>query len=193
MGVALLAAYAAALLLAALPRPVRPGWLDAPCAAVERLLRSVGLRGGIAVFLPPRERIDHVLRNDCVRVRGLRQVGPPEILQPPEGRCVTRGLRLYLPSTEWMLRSVLTGGEASHGELMREAVIGDWFCHGRPYRERSFREIEVVWTKPGFDRTSGKERTQNLLFYRWSCDPPDLLAEARNLTDTELRRLVGDE
>jgi hypothetical protein len=183
--------YALVLLLSALPPPVRPRVLDLPSLVASIALRKVGLRAGISVFSPPRERIVHVLRQDCIRVRGLRPGAPPETLAPPGGRCVTSGFRPSLPPREWFLRSLLTGGEGQTSELMREAVIGDFFCHGPDFRERGFAEVEVVWTKPGFHIDSGAESTENVLLFRWRCEPPGVLESSAGPSDARLRQLPG--
>jgi len=183
--------FCLALFLAALPPPVRPPFLALPSVVTDIFLRLFAVRAGISVFEPPRARIVDVLRNDCIRVRGLRAGAAPEVLQPPDGRCVTSGVRIGVPQREWMLRSILTGGEGGLPELQREAVIGDWFCHAPPWRERRFEEIELVWTQPSFHIETGAEKVTNVLFFRWRCDPPGLAAEARGASDAELRRLTG--
>lgn len=191
LALALLLLYGVALFLAALPKPVRPDFLDVPSYLANAVLRRFAVRAGISVFEPPRERIVDVLRNDCIRVRGLRADAPPEVLQPPDGHCVTSGVRIGVPQREWMLRSVLTGGEASLPELQRQAVIGDWFCFSPHWRDRRYEEIELLWTKPSFHIDTGAEKVTNVLFFRWRCSPPGLVAEARGATDEEVRRLTG--
>jgi hypothetical protein len=187
----LLVAFVLALFVAALPSPVRPQWLALPNLATNVFLRLFAVRAGISVFEPPRERIVDVLRNDCIRVRGLRASAAPETLQPPDGRCVTSGVRLGVPLREWMLRSILTGGEAGLTEIQRESVIGDWFCFAPPWRDRRFEQIELVWTQPTFHIDTGAEKVTNVLFFRWRCDPPGLVGEARGSSDAELRHLTG--
>ncbi len=185
--------YTVALFVAALPRPVRPAFLDAPSALANEVLRRFAIRAGISVFQPPRERIVDVLRNDCIYLRGRRAGGAPEWLQPPGGRCVTSGLRIGVPPVEWFLRSLLTGGEASVGELMRQAVIGDWFCHGRTFRDRGLEEVELLWEQPSFDIRTGEERVKPVLYFRWRCDPPGLVAQRSSPSADEVRALWGEE
>lgn len=182
--------YAAMLLLAALPRPVRPHILDVPHLMADAVLRRFAIRGGISVFLPPAERVVDVLRNDCIVVRGLRNGTAPEFLQPPDGRCITSGVRIGVPQVEWMVRSILTGGEASLVEIQRQAVVGDFFCFAPPWRERRFDEVDLAWTQPAFDIDTGEERTTNLLYFRWRCAPPDLVTDLRAPSDEALRRVM---
>ena len=81
----LLVAYAALLVLGAWPEAVRPALMDAPAAIADGLLRVAGMRSGVGVFEPGRERIVLVQRNDCIRVRGLRGDAAPVRLEPREG------------------------------------------------------------------------------------------------------------
>jgi hypothetical protein len=184
--------YAAILFLSALPPPVRPQVLDFGSILSAMILRDVGLRAGISVFQPPRERIVEVLRQDCIRVRGARPGAPPEVLAPAGGRCITSGFRPALPRREWFLRSLLTGGEAQVPELLRQAVIGDFFCHAPEYRTRGFDEVEVLWTKPSFHIDTGAESTTNVLLFRWRCEPPGVVESDVSPSDARLRALPGD-
>jgi hypothetical protein len=173
----LLLLYCLALLLSALPDPVRPAFLVVPSKLAEAVLRRLAIRGGISVFEPPRERITDVLRNDCILVRGIAATGEASWLQPAGGRCVTEGFRPAIPDLEWMLRSLLTGGEGYQPPSVLEAAIGDFFCHAPPWRERRLAEVELVWTQPRFQIDTGAATTDLLLLFRWRCDPPGLISE----------------
>ena len=70
----------------------------------------------------------------------------PEPVRLPEGDSLA-GVRIGVPPREWMLRSILTGGEASLPELQRQAVIGDWFCSAPQWRSRR-RVTQPVSPKP---------------------------------------------
>jgi len=190
LGAALLTAYGLALLLSALPPTVRPGFLAAPSELTKQLLRKVGLRGGITVFLPPRQRVVRVLRNDCIYVRGVRADGSPRWILPPDGRCVLTGLRPSLPTLEWMTRSVLTGGEASLPQTLRQAALGDFFCHGPGFATEGFVRVEILWLQPRFHIDTGAPSEDRLLLQRWRCDPPGLEEERIPPSAEEARRFL---
>jgi hypothetical protein len=187
----LLLLYTAALFLSALPEPVRPGFLRVPASVTETVLRRFLVRGGISVFEPPRERIVDVLRNDCIYARGIGSDGTRIWLQPRDGRCVTQGFRPTIPDLEWLLRSLLTGAEAHQSAPMQLATLGDFFCHGPPWRARELAEIELLWTQPLFQIETGAESTRNVLYFRWRCDPPDVLAEAAPPDEAQVRAFLG--
>ena len=187
----LLVVYSLALFLSALPAEARPGFLDRPSAIAESVLRLFAVRGGIAVFEPPRERVVKVLRNDCIYVRGLDAAGRSHWLQPTDGRCTLTGLRLSIPDVEWMLRSLLTGGEGFHAVATQEAVVGDFFCHAPPWRELGLREIELLWVQPRFDIDTGEERTEPVFAFRWRCEPPGVMSEANPPSEAAVRAFLG--
>lgn len=174
----LLLAYSAALFLAALPAPARPDFLRAPSGLADQVLRRFFVRAGIPVFQPPPARIADVLRHDCIYVRGLGPDGGRTWIEPPDGRCRTEGLKLAIPDLEWMVRSLLTGGEGFVALPMQEAVLGDFFCHAPAWRAHRFAEIELLWVQPRFHIDTGAETTLPVFSYRWRCDPPGVIAEA---------------
>lgn len=188
----LLLLYSLGLLLTAWPAEVRPAFLDRPSAIAESILRLVAIRGGIAVFEPPRERIVKVLRNDCIYVRGIDAAGRAHWLQPADGRCTTTGLRLTLPDLEWMLRSLLTGGEGFHAIATQQAVIGDFFCHAPPWRAHGLQQIELLWVQPRFDIDTGEESTEPVFEFRWRCAPPGVTSEAKPPTPAAVRAFLGE-
>lgn len=182
--------YSAALFLSALPSPVRPGWLVAPSEVVKRALRSFGLRGGITVFLPPRERVVELIRNDCIYVRGVGADGTRRWLLPPDGHCVVSGFRPALPTLEWMTRSILTGGEASLPQTLRQAAVADFFCHGPRFAGEGFETVELLWVQPRLHIETGAPSEDQLLLYRWRCTPPGLLEERIPPSPEEVRRFL---
>lgn len=183
--------YGALLFLSALPDNLRAPALRLPASLADALLRSVAIRGGVAVFHPQRERITEVPRNDCIYVRGIDASGGRRWLEPPSGRCVTRGFRPALPDVEWMLRSLLTGGESWLPPTQVIVAIGDFFCHAPREDLAGLREVELLWTLDWFHIDTREEGTTPYLYFRWRCDPPALLEEERSPALARVRSFLG--
>lgn len=184
--------YSAALLLAALPEPVRPGFLHDASRLTDNVLRQVLIRAGIPVFSPPRERITDVLRADCIYVRGVDGAGRRSWIEPPDGRCVTQGPKPSIPDVEWMLRSLMTGGEGFQTAAMVQAVVGDFFCHASPWQSRDLSEIEILWVQPRFQIETGVESVRPVLAFRWRCAPPGVISDSRPPSAAEVEAFLGE-
>ncbi len=184
-GLLALVGYAALLALAAWPEEVRPGALDLPSRLANFALRKVGIVAGVPVYEPPRQRIVRLELNDCIRVRGFDRQGRAEVLAPPGGACFTSGVRFTIPWPELALRSLLLRST----KPTNQAAIGDYFCHGRRFRERRFAEIEVFWWVPWRDLRSGETGRTPVFVYRWQCRPAHILWERTGPSEDELRRL----
>ena len=180
--VVLLLVVSALLVLGAWPRAVRPAALDGAAAYARAMLGTIGMRSGVRVFEPSRERIVYVTRNDCIRVRGLRAGAPPVVLEPADGACRLDGFHPGVPRHEWMLRSLLIRGRAPQSQ----AAIGDFYC---ARDGADFDEIEVLWTQPWRHIDTGREGHTHLILYRWRCDPPALVYESRSPSDAEVDAL----
>jgi hypothetical protein len=100
-------------------------------------------------------------------VSGIEASGRAVRIAPP-GDCATRGLRLRVPWTEGMLRSLVLRTPPG----VAEAAIGDWICHAPRFAAHAFREVTIAWTEPWVERATGVEGVTESAFVRWRCDPP---------------------
>jgi len=162
--------YAALLVLAAVPPEVRPRAIEKPGEIARTALRFVGIRPGVAVFEASRAASQRIVRNDCIRVRGVDARGRAQVVAPPLDACVTHGVQLLVPWTEGMLRSLVL--RAPPG--VAEAAIGDWVCHAPRFASQGFRQVQLAWTAPWIDRSSGAEGVTSNARIVWRCDPPGL-------------------
>ncbi|RIL07535.1 MAG: hypothetical protein DCC71_02625 [Proteobacteria bacterium] len=180
---ALLTAYAAVLVVAALPPEVRPRWLDLPSEAGRIALRSLAIKPGVAVFETGRDDPRILVRQDCIRVVGRDAHGRETVFAPPDDRCITEGARLVIPWLEGGLRTLVLRSPPG----LAEPLIGDWFCHGPNWAAYELREVKLVWTQPWVDMRSGEEGVANAAAFAWRCDPPGMLRRLIRPSDAELR------
>lgn len=127
------------------------------------------------------------MRNDCIAVRGIDADGRAHVVAPPEGRCVTEGLRLSVTRTEGLLRSLVL--RAPPG--VAEAAIGDWVCHDARFAERELSEVELVWTAPWVDRATRAEGVERNALVVWRCDPPGIEQRVLQPSEADLRARSG--
>jgi hypothetical protein len=171
------------LALAAVPPQVRPAFLAGPGDAARVLLRAIAIRPGVAVFEASSQPTTRLVRNDCLRVRGIDATGRVAVVAPPEGRCVLGGVRAAVPWTEGLLRSLVLRAPAG----VAEPALGDWVCHAPRFTASAFREVELVWTAPWVDRATGAEGVANDALVVWRCDPPALVQRVLQPSDAALR------
>ena len=181
-----LTAYAVALVVAAIPPEVRPRALEIPGEITRRALQAVGIHAGLAVFETGYQ--DEVLvRADCIRVSARDAQGRSVVLAPPGDRCVTQGVRLFVPWQEGALRAVML--RAPPG--VAEAAIGDWACRGPVWGSPEWAEVTVVWTQPWLDLRSREEGVANAAYFRWRCEPAGLIERVLRPSDAQLD-LLGE-
>jgi hypothetical protein len=182
----LLTGYAALLALAAIPPEVRPGAIEVPSEVARLAMNAVGIHAGLAVFETGYQ--DAVLvRADCIRVRARDAAGRTAVLAPPDDHCVTEGVRLFVPWQEGALRALML--RAPPG--VAEAAIGDWACRGPAWGSPEWEEVAVVWTQPWLDLRSGDEGVANAAYFRWRCEPAELVERVLRPTDTQLEALAA--
>ena len=184
LGLAALVTYTGFLVLAALPPEVRPRPLERAGESARALLASFGIRPGVAVFESSRQPVSRIVLNDCIRVRGLVEGRPPELLQPRDGRCFTRGLRPRMPWREYAVRSLLLRPPPP----LDHALLGDGFCHaGRP--EASFDAVEIVWSQPWRELGGDASGLSHAALLVWRCEPPGLTRRSLRPDAAEILRL----
>lgn len=177
-----LATYAFALAVTAIPPAFRPPALRPAIDSVQRTLRAFGIVPGVAVFETGAE--DRVLvRQDCIRVVARDARGAVRVLAPPGDHCVTHGVRAVVPWTEggmraWVLR-------APPG--VAEPALGDWVCRGPLWGSPDWTEVNVIWTQPWVDLRSGREGVANAAYFVWRCEPPGLTERVLRPSDAALR------
>lgn len=164
-------------------RVLLPGLLGGPARGARAVLGRIGMVGGIAVFDPPPQRMEHVALADCIWVRVRYRTGEGPLLHPPGGVCQLSGVRLAIPRLEWVQRDLLLRGVVP----LNQAAIGDYWCRHAPGAPPD--AIDVLWTQPWFQRTTGERSRTHVAFFRWRCDPPGLPLDLRNPSDDELARL----
>ncbi len=179
-----LTAYAALLALAAIPPEVRPRAIATPSEIARIALHAVGIHAGMAVFETGyQDRL--LVRADCIRVSARDAHGRTTVLAPPGDRCVTQGVRLFVPWTEGALRAVTL--RAPPG--VAEAAIGDWACRGPLWGSPDWQEVTVSWKQPWLDLHSRAEGVANAAYFVWRCEPAGLVERVLRPTDAQLAAL----
>jgi hypothetical protein len=135
---AVVLAYLALLLLAALPGKLRPAILDAPCRLAARALDAVSISPGLAVFSGPVTAVHR--RATCLEIRAERPDGSLETLYA--SACPPTGFRWRIdPWDEMVLglvrrtrierfaREPRSDDPPRSAEWRKLQAVGDFFCH----------------------------------------------------------------
>jgi hypothetical protein len=170
-------AYAALLVLAALPAKLRPALLDAPARAADRTLGAVAISPGLAIFSGPVTAVHR--RATCVRIRAERPGGGEETLY--SSGCPPTGFRWRIDPWDEMIEGLVRrtrierfarepeAKPALSWDLVKLQAVGDFFCHSplvaageRAAVSLEFKNLLVLYS-------SGLHSEDRAISCRWRC------------------------
>ena len=171
-------AYAALLVAAAVPGPLRHGLLDAPARLAERALAAVAISPGLAIFSGSVTAVHR--RATCVRVRARRPGGTMETLYA--SGCPPTGFRWRIDPWDEMIEGLVRRTRIERfardpaaklplsWDLVKLQAVGDFFCHSplaapgeREAVELESRNLLVLYS-------SGLQTEDRAISCRWRCD-----------------------
>ena len=135
--------YMGILLIAAWPREIRPISLHGEHEWAERVLESVGIRAGMAVFSGTPEKMPELVVGRCTLATGIDARGRRRRIYPKDP-CPPEGERLTPVVYEHMI--VHATAKLNDGDRTASlSVLGDHFCQQEndPNIDRVLLELEI--------------------------------------------------
>ena len=176
--------YLALRVLAAVPPPLRPGFLDAPGERAAAALGALSISPGLPIFSGSVTAVHR--RASCLEVSAALAGGGHETLYA--SACPPTGFRWRIdPWDEMVLglvrrtrieRFVPGAPEPDATERWKLAAIGDYFCHSPLAGAREREEVELRVKSLLVLYSSGRHTEDRAIRCRWSCGAP-ALAEPR--------------
>jgi hypothetical protein len=170
-------AYAALLVVAAVPAPLRPSFLDAPARLAGRALEAVAVSPGLAIFSGSVTAVHR--RATCVRVRAERPDGAALTLYA--SGCPPTGFRWRIDPWDEMIEGLVRRTRIERfardpgakpplsWDLIKLQAVGDFFCHSplaapgeRTAVALEFKNLLVLYS-------SGLRTEDRAISCRWRC------------------------
>ena len=166
----LLLAYIAVVAVAALPDPLRPGFLDRPQALATRLLASIGWRAGQPVFTGwdnPRRAI----RAFCTHVEARAGAGADFALWPPDERCDSYGFRYRTDPREVVhFQSFYSARKQGMQDDALLRGLGRRYCVEARRLDAGVSSVAIVHYAMMVAYEDGALSVAPLQQFEWSCD-----------------------
>lgn len=164
-GLPLIVLYMLCLVLAAWPSEIRPSALNGASIGVFKLLESVGIRAGMAVFAGQLDKRTTIVRSRCIVVKGVDAKGTETQLYPADP-CPAVGFRWKPVIYEHMIRHWV-GDLRSARDLSNLWAMGDHFCNLSP--GLNLLRVEITRVLTLVDYETGHERSRSNLVGRVKC------------------------
>ena len=170
VGLPLLLAYIALIVVAALPDPLRPGFLDRPQTLAVELLGWVGWRAGQPVFTGW-DNPNKAIRAFCTHVKARGGAGGDFTLWPPDERCDSYGFRYRTNPREVVhFQSFYSARKQGMKDEALLRGLGRRYCVEARRRDAEVSAVAFVHYAVMVAYADGLLSVSPLQQFEWSCD-----------------------